>query len=651
MLPGTVIFMCSATIGAQTFAASDAYYERGRATMNVENWYVAAEYFLEAVRLNPAHLESNAALSECYYELGEFDQALVWVRRARTLSRGNTTLANLEASILIALGQLDNADAVIKDIVAREPYNREALFAAAELDIARGRAGDAVNRYRNAVNRFPDDRRLLLSLSLTLGSMGDVQGARNYIERALEVHPDDYRVYYYAAYLESQFGNLDQALVYTENVLFYRPDYAPARSLMASLRYRTGEYEAAAGIADALIAENRNDVNAWYLKSVALRQMNRPADAMQTLTTAIEIDPNDEFVRITLEELLLAHTNLEDPKRVPWARWHFNRAQEYRTRNLVDQALFEYRRGLRLNPYAKDRQDYADLLRINGYPARYLEELHFMQDLGMGDQPLNDAVEAYTALLANSLHERWQVDPVNLSSRHWNVAVFSVVSQSSFFHADAGALAASYIKELLIHDRDIGPVNLELRQNSFSAAFQESRKAGADYFLIVSLQENERDLSIKGELFVARTGSPAASFYVYRTGTDRFRNASRGIVDALSASLPFRAELLQYRQGQGLIDKGRLDGVQPDTTYEIVRKGSAVVKNEGRGLSYTTDAVVGTLAITSVDEEVAAGTVSRNGFFDLVAPGDTIVLRPESPQPVPESQLDPELRRLISTVR
>jgi tetratricopeptide (TPR) repeat protein len=627
------------------------YYNQGRSYMAGEDWYSAAESLLECIRLNPAHAEGNAALAECYYELGEFDQALSWVRKARALARGNMDLANLEASVLIALGRLEGAAAIIAEVLAREPYNKEALFAAAELDIARGRAGEAVARYREVARRYPDDRRVLVSLALVLGSLGDTDSARAYIERALVRHPEDYRVYYYAAYLDSQGGRLASAVRYAERALFFRPGYAPARSLLASLRYRSGQYDEAARLADEAIVRDRGDSGAWYLKGMSYMRLGRRADAVAVFSAAAAAAPEDEFIRAALEELLLSGTSLEEPGRARWASWHFNRARDFRSRNLADQALFEYRRGLRLNPYARDRREYADLLRLQGYPARYLEELRFMQELGLADRSVNDAVETYNALLSGALYRLWSVNPVELASRHWKVAVFSVNSQSSFYHTDAGAVGSAYVKDLLVHDRNILVMDLELRQSSFSSAFRSAREAGADYFLVVGVSENERDLSLKGELFVGRTGSPAGAFYAYRTGADRLRNAARGVVDQLGASLPFRGELIQRRAAQALIDKGKADGVAPDTVYEVVKRGQAALLNEGVGLNYSAADVVGTLVITRIDEEVSLGTLTRSGFFDRIAPGDEVVLQAQKQQSPAESMADPELRTLLRTLR
>jgi len=640
------------TVEIEAQNSSQAHFERGRIHMAEENWYSAVESFLECTRINPAHAEGTAALAECYYELAEFDQALNWVRRAKQLARGNMSVANLEVFILIALGQLDTATSLVTDILRVEPYNREALFAAGELDIARNRPSEALIRYRDAVRRYPDDRRLLISLALVTLSLGDGDTALSYINSALTQHPGDHRVYYYAAYIYSMNNRVTDAIRYAERALYFRPGHTPTQSLMATLRYRNAQYEEAARLCDIAIANDRQDMSAWYLKGLSFIRMGRNQEAITVLTNAITINENDEFIRAILEETLITATTLEDTRRARFATWHFARARNFRQRNLVDQALFEYRRGLRLNPFAPDRREYAELLRLQGYPARYLEELRFLQDQGAADRSLNDAVEAYSSLISNALFRQWQVNPIDLSERHWNVAVFALAGQSSFYHADAGSVAAGVVRELLVHDRNINTLNMDLRQATFSQGFRQARENGADYFILVSVTENERDISIKAEVYVGRTGSPAGTFYSFRTGSDRLRDASRGIVTQLSSSMPLRGRLLIRRQGQALINKGRADGVQLNTVYDIIKRGRLQIANEGIALTYSNDELVGRLTITNVDEEIAIGTLARNGFFDRIEPGDEVILQANrTTRPSNETAANPELRALLRSLR
>jgi len=637
---------------AQNAARAAALYQQARVFMAAEDWFSASEILKESLRANPAHAESTFALAESHYELGEFDEALYWVRRARALARGNMAVANLEAVTLIALGRLDAASVVISEILAREPNNREALFAAGELDIARGRPTEALARYRSALGRFPDDRRLLISLALVSGSLGDTDAALSFINRALVRHPDDHRVFYYAAYIHAQAGILPRAITYSEMALRQRPGYAPARALLGNLRYLNGNFTEAARLANEAISADRNDMGAWYLRGLSYMRLGRNAEAIAVLGNALAIDPGNEFIRFALDEALISSTPLEDPRRARWADWYFNRARDFRSRNLMGQALFEYRRGLRLNPFARDRVEYAELLRLQGYPARFVDELRFMQHLGMDDRAINDALDAYDMVLVGALSRQWRVDPIELDGRHWNVAVFTLGAQSTSRHVDIGAITAGLVREILVHDRAVIPMNLELRQPSFARAFRTAREAGADYFMIVSATENERDISVRAELFVARTGASAGTFQTFRTGIDRVRNATRGIVDQLGASLPFRAQLVQRRQSEGLIDRGRADGVRVGDVFSVVQRGRSQVANQGIGLFYAADYLVGTITIERVDEEVAAGRLVRNGFFDRIEAGDEIIFQPSGGLRVqPEIAANPELRALLRTLR
>jgi hypothetical protein len=195
-------------------------------------------------------------------------------------------------------------------------------------------------------------------------------------------------------------------------------------------------------------------------------------------------------------------------------------------------------------------------------------------------------------------------------------------------------------------------MNLEMRQPSFSGAFRTAREANADYFLVISVMESERDISLKGELFVGRTGALAASLYSYRTGVDRLRNASRGITDQLGGALPFRGKLVIRKQAQGLIDKGKVDGVKAEAVYDVVKKGRSQLANQGIGLIYADDDIVGKITINTVDEEVASGVLARGGFFDRIEAGDEVILRVSGETKASfDTAANPELRALLRTLR
>jgi hypothetical protein len=61
---------------------------------------------------------------------------------------------------------------------------------------------------------------------------------------------------------------------------------------------------------------------------------------------------------------------------------------------------------------------------------------------------------------------------------------------------------------------------------------------------------------------------------------------------------------------------------------------------------------VGQISIDTADEEIAGGTLIRNGFFDRIEPGDEVILQTEKNRKPPgETAANPELRVLLRTLR
>jgi len=130
-----------------------------------------------------------------------------------------------------------------------------------------------------------------------------------------------------------------------------------------------------------------------------------------------------------------------------------------------------------------------------------------------------------------------------------------------------------------------------------------------------------------------------------------FATQAAELLRSFRALCPY-AELLIRKQGQALINKGKADGIQAETVYDVVKRGRAQTANEGIALVYSGDELVGKLTISNIDEEIAIGTLQRNGFFDRIEPGDEIILNANrTEKPAAESAANPELRSLLRSLR
>lgn len=631
-------------------------HNKGLSFQNDENWYAAIEQYQEALRENPSYQPSFQGLAECFYALSEYEQALDQIIKAQEFKKSDPILMNLHAFILVGLGKTTEASSLFSLVLKTWPNDINARFGAAEIELIAGKTTSASSLYLDALKRFPENRKALLSLALLSQKSGNTVAARDYIRKALEFHGDNPQVFYFAAYVSIMDGQIGEAENRLRNALALRSDYDEARELLSALLFKEKRYPEVIEICDLRIKSDRKHVSAWYIKALTQEKMGNYEAALKSSQTGLQINPEDEVMRAFMEGILIDRLALEDTRRISWSTWHLNKARLYEEKNLSDQALYEYRRALKINPYDIDaRQRYAKLLLTRGYPSRYVEQLEFIQSLGKATQPINDAVESYRKLLTQSLPVRWKIDPLYLDKAHTKIGFYFLDDPQNILHPESEKITTAMISEVFSYDQRFFVSSNDKFVASYSEAFRKSREKNEDYFALVQFNENSRDIQITAELYVSRTGSKADQFTVFRTGNDRYSNALRRLVQSISASFPIRGVLIARHQGDAVIDLGKSDGIKKDTKLIVIPSDKVRVANEGISLSYENTDSIGTLTISLVDEDISLGTLQRTVFFDRLQVGDTVLLAPEkeidTKVPNVEKKSMPDLLSLLRKIR
>lgn len=624
------IVICCIFGAAALFADPVKSYESGKSSQAHEDWYSAIESYQEALRENPSYNAVYQGLAECFYNLGEYEQALDQVIKAETFKKNDPVLLDLHGFIMVGLGNLEEATVLFNRVLAAWPNDISARFGNAEIDICAGRVSAASNKYLDALRRFPENRKALLSLALVSRESGNNAAAKEYIAKALQYHGDSPQVFFFAAYIASLDGQLGEAEGRVRNALSLKPDYDDALELLATILFKTGRYPEVLEICDSRIAADRNHASAWYLRALSLEKLKRYEESIKSAQTGLQVAPEDELLRAQMEEVVISQLSFEDGRRASWASWHSDKARQFEQKNMSDQALFEYRRALKVNPYdLPSRQSYAKLLLTRGYPSRFVEQLKFIQSLGKSTNVINDAVESYGKLLLNSLPNKWKIDPLYLDKAHTTIGLYYQNDPSNVIHPDSEHITSNMLAEVFSYDLRYSIQSRDTPVASYSEAFRTSREKGEDYFALVKFRENDRDLQITVDLYVSRTGSKADTFTVFRTGNDRYANALRRLVQTITAAMPVHGAVIGRFQADALIDLGKSDGIAVDQKFEVVLKNTVNMKNEGIGVNYNPSNVLGSFVVTAVDEDVAQGKLERSGFYDRINSGDIVVLKPK----------------------
>jgi tetratricopeptide (TPR) repeat protein len=634
-----MLLLLLAVAAAQTGNAA-AIYREGLAELDQEHPYRAIELFKQAQTLNPSYIDPLISLATAYYYMDEYDEALRYVQKAIPLGKDNTRLLNINGRILLALGKTAEAATIFKTILAREPYNVDALLGIAEFDLSRGDEINALSQYQKSLQYNPKDRRILLSLSLMYETKGDRNKSEQYLLKALDAWAESPMVQAMAAeyYLRRQ--DWAQALFHAQTALALAPGYGKALQLLGTIHLRTAKYPDAVAIMDQLIKLDPEDPLAWYQRGMAFLQQQKPAEALQSFEKVLGLTPNDEITRIVLEDTVDQHLVLEDPARSRYAAYHFDQATQFRKKNLFQRAEFHYRRGLRIAPMDNGgRQQYADFLKATNQRALFLQQLRILSDAGVKNTFVKDNLEIYASLLSDSVAASWVTDQFLVERDPLLFRQYYILPRQVIEHPLAESYLERYVQTLLLTSPKLS-MNQDRTENSSrlppvaveneSKAFAAARGDKADYYVLVDLSESRDDFQARVSLCLARTGNALRTYNAYRSGNFCVQNAIWQVCESLQREMPLRGRLLKRNLDEGLINLGANDGLKPGDVLTMVSPDSFVLKGDSPGFLFQQDKKTGSFTVSRTDDLIAAGAVKREGFFDRINLGDVILRDGES---------------------
>lgn len=608
-------------------------YNEGNSFQADENYYTAQQYYLEVVKLNPAFSEAWFKLAECSYKLGEFELALNYLTNAEKYEKNNSKYLNLKGLILLSLDRLDEGRQIFNEILKKYPNDIDAYFGLAEIELYEGRFSGAEKQYNEALKRQSSNRNALLALSLINAEKGKYAEAEKNLKKAFSYYSGDAEVHYIAAVIYAMQGSLKNAENQARISVEINGNLEKSYELLTTILYQQGRYNEVLDLSDFLISRNRKNNTAWFLKGIAYSKLGDSKNAIEIWSTGLSIQPQDEIMRTAMELEIRNNLNIEDSKRRNWANFHVSNARQYKTRYDGSGAVYEYQRALLLDPSNYEaRNAYAGILELNGMYELYLDQLKFIKEhngaslSGKRKIDLEDKIEAYDSLLEDTLAKQWNVEPFYLDKTRWRIAVFYEPNNSSFIHADTNNVAARAAADIF-SGVAITSVKTQVTPISgFGEAFKSARVNNFDYFVIVSLNEGQNDVTLSSIMYCGRTGLEVSKESFYSTGNNRFSTVLRRFRNSVLEKLTIRGKILDRNGKTVLVDLGKAEGVVKGAEFKIVKKGAVQTTDSGVGLFFNESDVYGTLVITKAGEEVSEAVIQSHGFYDRINIDDEIVL-------------------------
>ena len=140
-------------------------------------------------------------------------------------------------------GRLKEAEAIYREILAREPTHPDALHWLGVMAYQLGQHETAVELIERALARQPDYAEAHNNLGLALRARGQMTGAVSAYRQALALAPDDPEVYNNLGIALADHGDINEAIAAFEHAVTLSPDFAEAHFNIGTNLLLNGEFE------------------------------------------------------------------------------------------------------------------------------------------------------------------------------------------------------------------------------------------------------------------------------------------------------------------------------------------------------------------------------------------------------------------------
>jgi tetratricopeptide (TPR) repeat protein len=243
----------------------------------------------QALAAEPGYAKGHEELGRSLLQQGRTEEALTCLRRAHKL---DPKLQSAQLALVQALnesGLTDEAERLMQSYLAADPA-REQFAKAAELHRG-GQYEEAEAIYRAILQRDPRNLEALRLLALVAMQFEHYGQAEQLLQRAVEIAPD-----YLAAWVDlarAQLERLDLAAARAsiERAAQLNPHSAMVQVHRANVQARSGSHEEAAGTYRRAAELNPAAPGPWLGLGNTLKTIGRQAEAIQAYRHAIALRP------------------------------------------------------------------------------------------------------------------------------------------------------------------------------------------------------------------------------------------------------------------------------------------------------------------------------------------------------------------------
>jgi Tfp pilus assembly protein PilF len=263
----------------------------------------------EALKIDPADLRALLALRQTYIAQKNAPMALEIVKEFAGKNPKSAPIQHFFGLLLMAHGDVKQAQVAFAAAVAADPGFREADLALVQTDVLQGKADDARKRLKAILSRDEGNPKAQLWLGILEEKLGDRNAAIDLYRKVAQANPDSAQASNNLAYLLAEYGNKpDEALRYAEKAVELVPEDPAYCDTLGWILYRKGVYDSAIPYLERASAHEAKDTVIWkYHLAMAYAKAGNVTRGRTTLEAALKLNPNLPEAKIAQQVVDASH--------------------------------------------------------------------------------------------------------------------------------------------------------------------------------------------------------------------------------------------------------------------------------------------------------------------------------------------------------
>ncbi|MFA5624162.1 MAG: tetratricopeptide repeat protein [Bradymonadales bacterium] len=535
------------------------YERRAEQQDDLEFLHSAKKSYEAAIKADPNMQSAYARLGYVLYALQQSGEGITRMREGLARHVENVELQHYLGLNLFQHGDVDEAEAVLTQVVEKRKDFAEAYFVLGKIALDKGDYESAQEHFASYAAQTPNDIRAYRALSKVYIEARNVEGAESSLEQILKLDSKDFVATVNMGHVKFEKGEIDEAVKYYERAYEMNKKQVELIYIIGSAYYLSGQYDNAIKRFDELISLQSKHLGAAYFRADCYLKLGKLDEAHKAFTEILNEKPDYLYVKLKLAEIEHLRGN--------------NSEAETRTRLLLNESS-----------NVDDKHFAAVLLRRMG---NIDESLNIHKDLVKAD-PKNERLSLYLArdyIEGRSYDEALLIISEVIDQHFSNELAWEMMSLALLYKGYDAMLSGDLVsaRETFEQARSTEQHNVESLCSLSQIAMLEANFEGALdlYHEAVSIAEEHPSVLKLGSIFdllMEDYGAAQRKLHVLQNlGDDKIIGAGgwylMAIVNSHLGNWPLASEQLKKAEGMGFVDMAASAAIALQNAMDAAKAG------------------------------------------------------------------------------